>query len=322
MIGSVSRLSKTRPLGKQTISGTAFTTSALPVQQIQQTPTMPSFSALPRELRILIAAEIHDYKTYTHFRAIDRTNRALLPFYGIANVFKPTENEYLFVRWYCQQRNEDHPEGHLHTYFCALIDENFAALSFPLRYDLRSEDGFGEFHQFFLRIRDMARTPAGPHRWSRLAILERYALPLFQLDLLEEFRWNPHGVGLTEAQRLKIRTMMLSLRHRFFCAGRFMTLDHGFNFQMAVAETLEEYIDIMFRRLFNTDVSDPAVAAAEVEDWLEEIQGYWVFVMRVACWEDLANGIYGMCFARLVGCEVCLLMVSSLGIAEHIRNLR
>lgn len=89
---------------------------------------------------------------------------------------------------------------------------------------------------------------------------------------------------------------MLSLRHRFFCAGRFITSDYGLNFQMVVAETLVKDIHIMFHILFSVDVTNPGMAAAEVKRWMEETEGYWVFVLRLACWEDLANGINGMFF--------------------------
>lgn len=72
---------------------------------------MPQFHELPLEIRYLIAEQTDSYSTYASFRAIDRTNLALLPFYGIENKLKPTPNEYAFINWLPGKLAETRPDG-------------------------------------------------------------------------------------------------------------------------------------------------------------------------------------------------------------------
>lgn len=275
---------------------------------------MPQLNELPLEIRRLIGDQIDCFITYTQFRAMDKTNFTLLPYYGIADFFKPTKHEYALVKRVCEKMEEyfgpytedgyicgDEPprlEPQLVHALCERLERNFAynCLDLPLKYNPRtgSAEEFREFHFFFVRLRDAARTttrplPIGDDTTSAHPAVEK-------LDSLAAFTWNPHPVILTDEVRHRFNKHVLVVRDRFHRAARFEE-SATFNFAAAVADVLGEYISLIYGDFYDpswvnvNNADDAAGLVRHFVDWIHQVA---VWVMRVRSWEDVSNGIDGM----------------------------
>lgn len=260
-----------------------------------------AFEHLPLELRFEIASQISAFDDFTNFRHMDRPNFSLLPFYGVANTFLPTDNEKAFVNWISSQLSDYYSDNHLVSSVIERYDPEFEGLAMPLRYERKgdTEDGFAEYCRFLEKAKQVAvrRTPASTVKPRGISITHSsYDMACLKLERLRTFLWHPDGFIFNDTTRQQLDDWCMAVEETFRLASRFHHLPaNEFSFHKAVAEVLVHHIRDLYDRFFEPEANweDEHVAFEGGQDLVFWIQELFTFVMRVRAWDDLANGIEG-----------------------------
>lgn len=257
------------------------------------------FAHLPLEMRLVIGTQFSNYSDYSNFRLMDSANLALLPFYGVRDGFRTTDNEFMFVTWVCRQMTPGYSDNGFLSSVMERYDADLRPLAVPLRYDGKTEDGFAEYRCFFERIRDVAfrRSPASTVRPLGVSIRQQtYDRACLQLDHMQRFLWHPDGFVLDETERQDLEEWSQAIKESFELASRFNHVPGDvFNFHRTVAGVLINSITELYEYFFGEDTNwdDEEVALDAAGDLVFWVQELFTFVMRTRAWDDIANGVEG-----------------------------